>query len=167
MDGFGKNLFFLLFRAAPVAYRRSQARGLIGAAAAGLHHSHSKWESEPPLGPIPQLLAMLDPQPTEQGKRLNLHPHGFWSGLLPAEPQWELPGKNFHMGFVNAIILSPSTLPDGGDWYFVSAPSPFLIPLYNLEKASHRYLRGCVREMFIPRGMDKWRRVHVCCGISS
>ena len=34
--------FFLLFRAAPEAYGGSQARGLIGATAAGLHHSHSK-----------------------------------------------------------------------------------------------------------------------------
>ena len=31
--------FFLLFRAAPEAYGSSQARGLIGAIAAGLHHS--------------------------------------------------------------------------------------------------------------------------------
>ena len=35
------SFFFLLFRAAPVAPGSSQARGLIGAAAAGLHHSHS------------------------------------------------------------------------------------------------------------------------------
>ena len=35
--------FFLLFafRAVPAAYGSSQARGQIGAAAAGLHHSHS------------------------------------------------------------------------------------------------------------------------------
>ena len=32
---------FLLFRAAPMAYGSSQARGRIGAIAAGLHHSHS------------------------------------------------------------------------------------------------------------------------------
>ena len=32
---------FLLFRATPVAYGGSQARGRIGATAAGLHHSHS------------------------------------------------------------------------------------------------------------------------------
>jgi len=40
---------FLLFRAAPMAYGSSQARGLIGAAAAGLHHSHSNTRSEPCL----------------------------------------------------------------------------------------------------------------------
>ena len=38
--------FYLLFRAAPVAYEGSQARGLIGALAAGLHHSHSIAGSE-------------------------------------------------------------------------------------------------------------------------
>ena len=37
----------LLFRAAPVAYGRSQARGPIRATAAGLHHSHSDSGSEP------------------------------------------------------------------------------------------------------------------------
>ena len=34
--------FFLLFRAEPVANGNSQARGWIGAAAAGLHHSHGQ-----------------------------------------------------------------------------------------------------------------------------
>ena len=38
-----------VFRAAPTAYGGSQARGRIGAVAAGLHHSHSHAESEPCL----------------------------------------------------------------------------------------------------------------------
>ena len=42
-------LFILLFRAAPVAYGSSQARGRIRAATAGLHHSHSNSRSEPHL----------------------------------------------------------------------------------------------------------------------
>ena len=50
-------LFFGLFRAAPVAYGGSQARGLIGAAAAGLPQSHSNAGSEPYLQPTPQLTA--------------------------------------------------------------------------------------------------------------
>ena len=41
--------YFLLFRPTPVAYGSSKARGLIGAAAAGLCHSHSKARSEPHL----------------------------------------------------------------------------------------------------------------------
>jgi len=44
-----------------VAYGGSQARGLIRAIAAGLHHSHSNARSEPCLPPTPQITAMLDP----------------------------------------------------------------------------------------------------------
>ena len=46
------------FRAAPIAYGGSQARGLIGAVVAGLCHSHG---SELHLQPKPQLTAMPDP----------------------------------------------------------------------------------------------------------
>ena len=53
--------FFCIFRAAPAAYGGSQARGLIGAVAAGLHHSHSNMGSEPHLQPTPQLTATPDP----------------------------------------------------------------------------------------------------------
>ena len=45
-------LFFCLSafsRAAPMVYGGSQARGLIGAVAAGLHHSHRNAGSEPSL----------------------------------------------------------------------------------------------------------------------
>ena len=41
--------FFGLFRAAFMAYGGSQARGPMGATAAGLHHSHSNVGSEPHL----------------------------------------------------------------------------------------------------------------------
>ena len=60
-------LIFLLFclfafsRAAPMAYGGSQARGLIGAAAASLHQSHSNSGSEPRLQPTPQVTATPDP----------------------------------------------------------------------------------------------------------
>ena len=40
---------FAFSRAAPAAYGGSQARGLIGAVAAGLHQSHSNAGSEPRL----------------------------------------------------------------------------------------------------------------------
>ena len=52
-------VWFFILRAALVAYGSSQARGQIGATAAGLYHSHT--ESEPRLPPTPQLTAMLDP----------------------------------------------------------------------------------------------------------
>ena len=59
-----------------MAYGGSQARGLIGAAAAGLHQSHSSTGSELRLQSTPQLTAMLGPQPPEQGQGPNLQPHG-------------------------------------------------------------------------------------------
>ena len=53
--------FFWHFRATCVAYGSSQARGRIGAAAAGLHHSHSNMGSQPHLWPTPKLTATPDP----------------------------------------------------------------------------------------------------------
>ena len=53
--------FFFLFRAALTAYGSSQARGLIGATAAGLHHSHRNARSELRLQRTPQLTATPDP----------------------------------------------------------------------------------------------------------
>ena len=41
--------FFCLFRAFPMAYGDSQARGRIGAVAASLYHSHTNVGSEPCL----------------------------------------------------------------------------------------------------------------------
>ena len=75
------------------AYGSSQARGWIGATTARLHHRHSNARSEPHLQPTPQLMAMPDPQPTEQGQRAN--PYLQWvsltMGSLTTEPQRELP----------------------------------------------------------------------------
>ena len=55
--------FFCLFRAVPVAYGLSQARGQIGAVAASLSHSHSHSNvgSKPYLRPTSQLMATPDP----------------------------------------------------------------------------------------------------------
>ena len=39
-------LFIFILRATSAAYGSFQARGLVGAAAAGLHHSHSNMGSE-------------------------------------------------------------------------------------------------------------------------
>ena len=54
-------LFFLLFRASPVAYGGSQARSGIRVTAAGLHHSHSIAGFKPRLRPTSQLMAMPVP----------------------------------------------------------------------------------------------------------
>ena len=53
-------LFVVFFRATPEVYGSSQARGSIGAAAAGLHHSHSNTRSEPCLQPTLQREAAPD-----------------------------------------------------------------------------------------------------------
>ena len=62
----GTPLFFFpvllpFSRVAPEAYGGSQARGLTGAVAAGLHQSHSNMGSELHLQPTPQLTAAPDP----------------------------------------------------------------------------------------------------------
>ena len=67
--------------------------GLIGATAAGLRQSHSNAGSEPCLRPTPQLTAMLDLQPTEQGQGSNPRPHGLQLGSLTTEPRREFPEK--------------------------------------------------------------------------
>ena len=53
-------LFISLFRAAPTTYGTSQGRGPIGAAAAGLCHSHINARSKSHLN-LPQLAATLHP----------------------------------------------------------------------------------------------------------
>ena len=76
-------LFFvfllLLFRAKSMAYGVSQARGQIGATAAGLRHSNTG--SEPHLWPTQQLMATRDSWLNEQGQRSNPHSHGYYSDL--------------------------------------------------------------------------------------
>ena len=54
-------LFFLLFRATPVAYGSSQTGGPVRAVATGLCYSHSNAGSKPHLQPTPQLMATPDP----------------------------------------------------------------------------------------------------------
>ena len=74
----GYLLFFsFLLRLTPLAYGSSQARGLIRAAVASLHHSHSNLGSELHLQPTPQLVETPDSQPTEQGQGSNLCSHGY------------------------------------------------------------------------------------------
>ena len=69
-------VLFCLFRAAPETCEGSQARGQIGAVATSLHHSNSNTRSELHLQPTPQVMAIPNPQPTEQGQGSNLRPHG-------------------------------------------------------------------------------------------
>ena len=82
--------FFLLFRATPVVYESSQAKGPIGATAAGLCHSYSKARSEPCLWPTLHLMATLDPEPTEQGQDWTRILRDTSRGFVTAEPWQEL-----------------------------------------------------------------------------
>ena len=71
-----------------MAYGGSQARGLIGALAAGLRQSHSNARSKLHLRLTPQLTATLDPQLIERGQGSN--PTQFLVGFISTMPQWEL-----------------------------------------------------------------------------
>ena len=57
---------FFLFRATSKAFGSAQARDWMGAAAAGLRHGHSNEGSRPHLWPMKGLVAILDPEHTEQ-----------------------------------------------------------------------------------------------------
>ena len=69
--------FSFTFLGLHMACTSSQAKGQIRTAAASLCHSPSNARSEPCLQPTPQLNAMLDPSPSEQGQRSNLCPRGY------------------------------------------------------------------------------------------
>ena len=81
--------------ASPEAYGSSQARGQIGAAAAGLRHNHSNIRSELRLHPTPQLMAMPDPLAYWVGP--GIEPASSWLlvGFVTSEAQRNSPRKDF------------------------------------------------------------------------
>ena len=89
----------LLFKAGPVAYGSSQARGWIRAAADG--HSHSNARSELHLPPIPQFIATPDPWARDQICILM----DTMFGTLPTEPQWKFPRWHFFYLFYFLFIF--------------------------------------------------------------
>ena len=81
-------LFACLFRTAHSAYGSCQAKGQIGVAAAGLHHSHSNTGSKPCLQPIPQL---MDTGSLTYWAKPGFEPVSSWILVFViTEPQWEL-----------------------------------------------------------------------------
>ena len=76
---FSFSFLFCLFRAIPVAYESSQARGWIGAVAADIHHSHSNSRSELHAGSL------------TYWARSGIKPMSLWIlfGFLTAKPQQE------------------------------------------------------------------------------
>ena len=86
--------YFLLFRAKPVRYGCSKARGLIGAAAFGLHHSHSKcgiWAAS-----VTYTTAHGNAESLTHWVRSGIEPASSWTlvGFVTTGPQRDLP-KNF------------------------------------------------------------------------
>ena len=85
-------LFFFVFsRATPTAYGVSQARGLIGAVATSLHHSHSEAGSEPCSAAYTTAHSNAGPWIHWARPGSNLQPHGSSLDSLTTEPQWEHP----------------------------------------------------------------------------
>ena len=68
---------YLFFRATSEVYGSSQAKSRIVATAASLYHNQSNSGSEPHLRSTPQLMAIPDPRPPEQGQGSNPHAHGY------------------------------------------------------------------------------------------
>ena len=98
------SFFFVFSRAVPVAYGGSQARGLIGAVAAGLCHSHVR--SELRLWPTPQLMATSNP--LTYGARIEPATSWFLVGFVSTEPQWELLSwKHFKFIMSKPSIMTP------------------------------------------------------------
>ena len=80
---------FLLFRATPAAYESSQARGLVGAAAAGLCHSHSNagnWATS-----ATYTAACSNARSLTHWLRPGIKPASSWIlvGFVTPELQWE------------------------------------------------------------------------------
>ena len=83
-----------------MAYGSSQARGQTGAAAAGLHHTHSNARSEQHLQPTPQLKATPDPT---HWVRPGVEPASSWIPVrfVSTAPQWELSKSYFKTNFLS------------------------------------------------------------------
>ena len=113
--------FFWLFRAASVAYGRSQTRDGIRATATGLYHSHSDVGSELCLWPTPQLKAMLDPHWARPGFKPATS--CILVRFISAEPWWELLSLNF---CTNSIVYARHLLSFW--WPGVSVPARQTVP---------------------------------------
>ena len=100
----GFSFLLLFFRAAPAAYGGSQARGRIRATAASLHHSHVG--SEPRLRPTPELMAMLDPLPTDRSQGSNPCPHRYQSDLFLLSHDRNSPRVDFHGAFYMLVEVN-------------------------------------------------------------
>ena len=101
-----KLFFFSFFRAAPIAYRSSQARGPIGATAAVLHHSPSHSGSKSCLRPTPQLMG--NTRAWTHCARPGNEPTSSWIPVrfISTAPRWELPNTHFLSTYPRHCIKS-------------------------------------------------------------
>ena len=98
--------FFFSLGAAPEAYGSSQARGWIGAAAAGLYHSHSNVRSWLRLRPIPQLGHHQILNPLSEAKdKIRIFMDPSWLGLLTTKPPRELQMKLSKWNTISCLLL--------------------------------------------------------------
>ena len=102
-----KLINFCLFRAAPVAYVSSQARGQFGAAAVSLHHSHSNKRSKPPSSVTYMAACGNARSVTHWGRGSNSLPHGYWSGPLLLSHHWNSYLLDLYYGFTHNIQKFP------------------------------------------------------------
>ena len=119
-----------------MAYGSSQARGWIGAATAGLCHSHSNVGSKPHLRPTPQLAAMSDLNPLREtrDRTHTLMDTSILVKSVSAAPRWELSIFTFLMSRSICIFLYSGYLRVTARliWYarllffFTTAPSSFV-----------------------------------------
>ena len=98
---------FCFFRAAPTAHGGSKARSGTGAAAAGLHHSHSSAGSGPPL--TYTTAHSSNTRSLTHCVRPGIEPATSWFAVrfVSAAPQWEL------------LVLSLERKNNGDDYYKV------------------------------------------------
>ena len=89
---YNSSLFLVgAYRATPMAYGSSQARGWVGATATSIRHNHSNTRSEPSLWLTAQLIEMAMPDPLNHWARPRVEPASSWIlvGFVSAEPQQE------------------------------------------------------------------------------
>ena len=98
---------FLLFRAAPIAYGGSQARGLIRAVAAGLHHSQPL-QRQIQATSATYTTAHINAGSLTHWGRPGMEPATSWFlvGLISTEPRWKL----LLLDFKKAIYFNGSSV---------------------------------------------------------
>ena len=120
----------ILFRAAPMAYGGSQARGLIRAIAAGLHHSTAMQDSN---------------------HICDLH-HRSWQHRI-INPLSEARNWTLNLMVPSWICFCCAMMGTQGNDYFVTGWK-FMYPTWG---QTNRNIRVWGREKFFPRTQEEWR----------